>query len=76
MISREITLGYMAAGKRFSCLTAGEALVSLTPTLTQSLAERDRHFFKSHAEEPCHDVARACSAGHVWRGDENRKWGT
>jgi len=71
MRSRENALSHLAADTRFASLTAGQALASLTPSWSQALDERDQHFFQHHANDPCHEVARACSAGYVWHGDEN-----
>ncbi|RJX32637.1 MAG: hypothetical protein C4516_03920 [Oxalobacter sp.] len=73
MISRERVLEYLATDSRVGGLTAGEALVSITPAMLLLLTQEDQHFFRRHADEPCHEVARACNAGHVWHGDENKQ---
>lgn len=72
MNSREHVLEYLAAEARVANLTAAQALASLTPAMLQLMTQEDQHFFRRHADEPCHEVARACKAGHVWHGDENR----
>lgn len=73
MRSRESTLDHLAVDMRFASLTAGQALASLTPSMSLTLEQKDQHFFQRHADDPCHEVARACSAGHIWHGDENGK---
>lgn len=72
MDSRERVLEYLAADYRVAGLTAGEAFAGITPTMSLLLSQ-DQHFFRRHAEEPCHEVARACHAGHVWHGNENKQ---
>lgn len=71
MKSREGVLEYLAADMRVANLTAHQALASLTPAMSSMLTQEDQSFFRRHAEEPCHEVARACKAGHVWHGNEN-----
>lgn len=73
MKSREAVLEYLASDMRVASLTAGDALVGLTPPMSLMLTQEDQFFFRRHAEEPCHEVARACKAGHVWHGNENKK---
>lgn len=73
MNSRENVLAYLAAEMSVASLTAGQALGSLSPVMGQLLTQEDQNFFRRHADEPCHEVARACKAGHVWHGDENKK---
>lgn len=72
MNSRERVLEYLATDSRVAGLTAGEALAGLTPTMNLLLSQ-DQHFFLRHADDPCHEVARACNAGHVWHGNENKQ---
>jgi ABC-type Fe3+-citrate transport system substrate-binding protein len=72
MNSREHVLEHLAAEMRVADLTAAQALASLTPAMRQLMTQEDQNFFRRHADEPCHEVARACKAGHVWHGDENR----
>lgn len=72
MKSRERVLEYLAADYRVAGITAGEALAGITPTLLLLLSQKDQHFFRRHADEPCQEVARACNAGHVWHGNENK----
>lgn len=72
MNSREHVLEHLAAEMRIADLTAAQALASLTPAMRQWMTQEDQNFFNRHADEPCHEVARACKAGHVWHGDENR----
>lgn len=73
MKSRERVLEYLAADYRVAGVTAGEALTGITPAMGLVLSEADQRFFLRHADDPCHEVARACNAGHVWRGNENRE---
>lgn len=73
MQNRESTRNHLATDFHFASLTAGQALARLTPSMSSILKQKDQHFFGRHADDPCHEVARACSAGHVWHGDENRK---
>ncbi len=73
MLNRDSTLSHLASDTRYALMTASQALASLTPSVSLSLESRDRHFFKHHGEDPCHEVARACMAGHVWHGDENQR---
>ena len=73
MKSREAVLEYLASDMRVASLTAGDALVGLAPPMSLMLTQEDQSFFRRHAEEPCHEVARACKAGHVWHGNENKK---
>lgn len=72
MKNREGVLEYLAADMRVAGLTAGDALTDLTPAMSSMLTQEDRSFFRRHAAEPCHEVARACRAGHVWHGNENK----
>ena len=72
MRSRENTLSHLAGDMRFASLTAGQALTDMSPSMNWALDEEDQRFFQRHADDPCHEVARACRAGHVWHGDENR----
>lgn len=69
-MSREEALRQLATDSRTLGLTAGEALRQLTQAYKVALDARDLAFFEFHAEEPCHEVARACAAGHAWTGDE------
>lgn len=73
MNSREKILEYLATDNRVAGLTAGEALAGITPNTILFLSQKDQHFFSHHGDDPCHEVARACNAGHVWHGDENKK---
>lgn len=73
MNSREKVLEYLSTDYHVSDLTAGEALTSITPAMNLLLSHDDQHFFGLHADDPCHEVARACNAGHVWHGNENEK---
>lgn len=72
MKSREKVLEYLATDYRVAGLTAGEALAGITPAMSLLLFQEDQHFFRLHADDPCHEVARACNAGHVWHGNENK----
>lgn len=72
MKSREKVLEYLATDYRVAGFTAGEALSGITPAMSLLLSQEDQHFFRLHADDPCHEVARACNAGHVWHGDENK----
>ena len=72
MNSRDKVLDYLATDYHFAGLTAGEALAGMAPATVSLLFQEDRHFFDVHADEPCHEVARACHAGHVWHGNENK----
>lgn len=71
MNSREKVLAHLATDHRVAGLTAGEALAAINDTMGSLLLQRDQHFFRRHADDPCHEVARACHAGYVWHGDEN-----
>jgi hypothetical protein len=71
MNSREKVLAHLATDHRVAGLTAGEALAGMSHSMSSLLLQQDQHFFRRHADDPCHEVARACSAGHVWHGDEN-----
>lgn len=74
MMTRTEALQILGTDQRYSQMTAGEALASLTQAFKIALEPRDLAFFDFHAEEPCHEVARACLAGHVWTGcDETQK---
>jgi hypothetical protein len=70
-MTRSEALQSLATEARFAQLTAGQALQALTHAYQVALDKRDLAFFEFHAEDPCHEVARACLGGHVWRGDEN-----
>jgi len=72
MHSRERVLEYLATDCHVAGLTAGEALAKITPAMSLHLSQKDQHFFRLHAAEPCHEATRACHAGHVWHGDENK----
>lgn len=72
MNSRERVLNYLATDYRVAGLTAGEALASITADMSSHLSQKDQHFFRLHADEPCHEATRACHAGHVWHGNENK----
>jgi ABC-type Fe3+-citrate transport system substrate-binding protein len=73
MKSRERVLEYLVTDYRVAGLTAGEALAGINPNMILLLSQEDQYFFRLHADEPCHEVARACNAGHVWHGNENKK---
>ncbi len=73
MDRREKVLDYLATDYHVTSLTAGEAFIGITPDMAMHLTQDDKHFFQIHGDEPCHEVARACNAGHVWHGDENMK---
>lgn len=70
-MTRQDALLLLASDNRFLNLTAGEALRQLTQAFKVALDARDLAFFEFHGEDPCHEVARACAAGHVWHGDES-----
>lgn len=70
-MNREDALRQLATERRFSTATAGETLQGLSQAFQIALAPRDLAFFEFHREEPCHEVARACAAGHAWHGDES-----
>lgn len=70
-MTRQDALQLLAGNNRFANVTAGEALYCLTQAFKIALDPRDLAFFEFHAADPCHEVARACAAGHVWHGDEN-----
>lgn len=70
-MTRQDALHHLATDTRTAGLTAGDALRRLTQAFKVALDPRDLAFFEFHAEDPCHEVARACAAGHAWRGDES-----
>lgn len=70
-MTRQDALHQLATDPRTTGLTASDALRQLTQAFKVALEARDLAFFEFHAEEPCHEVARACAAGHAWHGDEN-----
>lgn len=70
-MTRDEALHQLATDNRTLGLTAGEALRQLTQAYKIALDPRDLAFFEFHGEDPCHEVARACAAGHHWRGDES-----
>jgi hypothetical protein len=72
MISRERVLEYLATDNRVAGFTAGAALKSMTSAMLLLLTQEDQHFFRQHADDPCHEVARACKARHIWHGNENK----
>lgn len=71
MMNREHALNTLASDFRFANLTAGQALDTLSQSMRVALEHKDTEFFREHAEDPCHEVARACRAHWVWHGDEN-----
>lgn len=72
-MTRQDALHHLATAPRTAGLTAGDALLQLTQAFKVALDARDLAFFEFHAPEPCHEVARACAAGHAWHGDESRE---
>lgn len=70
-MTRQDALHHLATDPRTAGLTAGTALRRLTQAFKVALEPRDLAFFEFHAEDPCHEVARACAAGHAWHGDES-----
>lgn len=70
-MTRHEALQQLATDPRYLGLTAGEALRQLSQAFQIALVARDLAFFELHRDDPCHEVARACAGGHVWRGDEN-----
>lgn len=74
MMTRNEALQQLATAHKYAQMTAGGALASLTQAFKNALEPRDFAFFEFHSEEPCHEVARAALAGHVWHGcDESQK---
>ncbi len=73
MNSREKVLEYLTSDYHVAGVTAGEVLTKITPAMASFLTQNDKHFFQLHGNDPCHEVAKACNAGHVWHGDENIK---
>lgn len=71
MMTRSEALQSLADSLKFSHLTAGEAVEHLSKAIRLALEPEDQEFFREHAEEPCHEVARACQAGRIWHGNEN-----
>lgn len=71
MMNREHALDMLASDMRYAQLTAGQAMDHLPPSMRMVLEHKDTAFFKAHAEDPCHEVARACRAHWIWHGDEN-----
>lgn len=71
MNSREKVIEYLATDYHVTSVTAGEALTRITPAMALFLTQDDKHFFQRHGDDPCHEVAKACNAGHVWHGNEN-----
>lgn len=71
MNSRERVLEYLSTDYHVTGLTAGEAVISITPDMASYLTQDDKHFFQIHCDDPCHEVAKACNASHIWHGDEN-----
>lgn len=74
-MTRQDALQLLAADQRYRGLTAGDALRQLSQAFQIALEPRDLAFFEFHRDDPCHEVARACAAGHVWHGDENGESG-
>lgn len=70
-MTRHDALLLLATDKRYGDLTAGDALRQLRQAFQIALTPRDLAFFEFHRDDPCHEVARACAGGHVWRGDES-----
>lgn len=67
-MTREEALQHLATDSHYATLTAGAAVHSLTQAYARALTPRDLAFLDFHGEDPCHEVARACAAGHVWHG--------
>lgn len=67
-MTRDEALQHLATDKRYATLTAGAAVRQLTQAFARALTPRDLAFLDFHGEDPCHEVARACAAGHVWHG--------
>lgn len=70
-MTRPEALHQLAHDTRYATVTAGQALYRLSRAFQVALEPRDLAFFDFHREEPCHEVARACAAGHNWHGDES-----
>jgi hypothetical protein len=67
-MTRDEALQHLATDNRYAMMTAGEAVHGLSQAYAVALTSRDLAFLEFHGEDPCHEVARACAAGHVWHG--------
>lgn len=72
-MTRDEALHHLATDHRYAMVTAGEAVHGLTQAYALALTPRDLAFLEFHGEEPCHEAARACAAGHVWHGGSGER---